>query len=971
MLISTFILLIVLGFSLVFPQVSMDTLINEPFSVLLVFAVMLHILKSYRGTVEQDRQRDLREQEERYHALLETSYEGICLQMDGKIIEANPGFCRLFGFNAEEVFGLDVRSLFVEGDRAALLKNDKRVLEGQGETHLVKCNGAIFPAVVVSYLQHNPNQTVEVLAIRDISARRGAEESLQRAYDEMENRVEERTLELTQANVRLMREVEDRKEAEKLQGALYLISEAAYMASGVQELFPAIHQIIAQLTPARNLYFALYDAARDEVSFPYFVDEFDNTPPVQPLGQGPTDWIIRHGEPLLLLTENLKHHASILAFSGGAQSDNWLGVPLKKNDGKTIGALVVQNYAHSEMPGRPYTESDKIILSFVSTQVAMSIERQRAEQNLALSEERFRSISEIATDFAYSYLIDETGKLELEWINGAFAAITGYAVEELDRENFFNQKFFHPDDMAILRRRQKKLLSNQVDTSDIRIVTKNGEKRTLRLVSRPQYDSQKGRVARVLSTAQDISERKKVELELLKAHQDLEQRVAERTLQLAQANETLQAKIVTLQETEQALHVSENALLRLLNENKQLILSIQSILIGVDSMGRITHWNAAAAEILGFPTTDMIEVPFFDLPLNWDWSVVRDGIISCLQRGEIVHLNNIQFFRPDGAIYFLDLTLSPLVDHEGCDMGFLLVGMDITQRRIMEQQMVQMHKLESIGQLAAGIAHEINTPTQYVTSNLHFMAEQVNSLLQMIELYQMAIQRVKDGKVMPQEAFEEIEEKASRLKLTYILNEFPLAIQQSVEGVDRINHIVRAMGEFSYPGTDKAAQADVNRLLESTIEVCRNEWKYMAELQTDLDPALPMIECYPAELNQAFLNVIINAVHAIEDVLGRGNQTEKGIIRITSRSSENRVEVRIADTGTGISEKVSSRIFDPFFTTKEVGRGTGQGLSITHNVVVNKHHGSIRFETEMGKGTTFIILLPVRQADLSLARLVG
>jgi PAS domain S-box-containing protein len=845
------------------------------------------------------------------------------------------------------------------------------VLDGKRDFRLVKQSGLVFPAEVASHLQHNPTQTVEILAIRDISVRKWSEESLQRAYDEMENRVTERTAELTQTNARLVCEVEERKEAEKLQAVLYQISEAVYRSAAIGELFPALHQIIAGLIPARNLYFALYDSNRNEVNFPYFVDEFDPPPPSHTLAQGPTDWVISQGQPLLLLAENLGQYTGILAFSAGAESDNWLGVPLKRNDGKTIGALVVQNYARSETPGRPYTESDKSILSFVSSQVAMSIERQRAEQNLALSEERFRAISEIATDFAYAYRVGEKGDLELDWISGAFTAITGYSIDEISPNGIFQQIFTHPDDLPHLRRCLKKLISNQVESSEIRIITKKGDTRYLRQVCRPVYDSTQGRVINILGIAQDITERKQVEYELLKAHQNLEQHVTERTTQLAQANEALQAKIAALQQTEKALHDSENALLRLFNENQQLILSIQSILVGVDSVGHITHWNAAAAEILGFPDSDILEVPFFDLALNWDWSVIRGGVISCLQTGEIVHLHNIQFFRPDGTIYFFDLTLSPLGDHANLDRGFLLLGADITRRRILEQQMVQMHKLESLGQLAAGIAHEINTPTQYVSSNLHFMSEQVNGLLQMMECYQKTLQQVKLGQSLSPLAFEEIEKQAVRLNLAYILNEFPLAIQQSAEGMERISHIVRALGEFSYPGSDKPTLTDVNRLLESTIEVCRNEWKNVAELHTDLNPTLPVIECFPAELNQVFLNIIINAVHAIQDVLERDSRENKGLIHITSRSAAGGVEVRITDTGTGIPEKVRSRVFDPFFTTREVGRGTGQGLSIAHNMVVNKHHGSIHFETEMGKGTTFIIFLPVRIEDVNLTHPVA
>ena len=380
-------LAIVVLYAVAFPVAPRNEIFNGPFSVLLVFSVIMHILKSYRGTVEADRQRDLAEHEERYRALLETTYEGICSLVNGKIIETNPGFERLFGYDTGEMPGMDVLSLFAESDRGALNQKKQRVLEGNREVHMLKRNGEVFPAEAASHLQRIKKQTIEVLAIRDISVRKWSEEALQQAYDEMEHMINERTAELTMANTRLQREVDERKEAENLQRALHRISEAAYATPTPQALFPVIHEIIAGLIPALNLFIALYDAACDEVSFPYFVDEFDPPPASHPLGQGPTDWVIRNGEPFLLLPDNLKRHAGILAFSAGAESDNWLGVPLKRKDGRTIGALVVQNYASSESLGMRYTEKDKTLLNFVSSQVAMSIERKQVEYDLSKAQQ--------------------------------------------------------------------------------------------------------------------------------------------------------------------------------------------------------------------------------------------------------------------------------------------------------------------------------------------------------------------------------------------------------------------------------------------------------------------------------------------------------------------------------------------------------------------------------------------------------
>ncbi|MCP9447511.1 MAG: HAMP domain-containing histidine kinase [Nitrospira sp.] len=204
---------------------------------------------------------------------------------------------------------------------------------------------------------------------------------------------------------------------------------------------------------------------------------------------------------------------------------------------------------------------------------------------------------------------------------------------------------------------------------------------------------------------------------------------------------------------------------------------------------------------------------------------------------------------------------------------------------------------------------------------------------------------------------EACEAEAQRADLDYVTEEIPRAIAQTMEGVDRVAKIVRAMKDFAHPGGDEKAFGDLNKAIESTVTVTRNEWKYVADLKTDLAPDLPLVPCLLSEFNQVIMNMIVNAAHAIGDVVkGTGR---KGVIAITSRRDGQFAEIRIADTGTGIPEQIRHKIFDPFFTTKEVGKGTGQGLAIARSVVVDKHRGSITVESEVGKGTTFIVRLPL------------
>ncbi|MFT4540414.1 MAG: signal transduction histidine kinase [Planctomycetota bacterium] len=274
----------------------------------------------------------------------------------------------------------------------------------------------------------------------------------------------------------------------------------------------------------------------------------------------------------------------------------------------------------------------------------------------------------------------------------------------------------------------------------------------------------------------------------------------------------------------------------------------------------------------------------------------------------------------------------------------------------LNSQLSQAQKLESIGQLAAGIAHEINTPTQYVGDNTRFLQESFKDLTPTLKL---ASELANGSQTGPDKEGLATELKAALLDadVEYLDEEIPRAIEQSLEGIERVRKIVNSMKEFSHPGLDEMKPMDINHIIENTVTVTSNEWKYIAEMDLDLAPDLPIASCLPGELSQVFLNLIVNAVHAIADVVGEG-ENGKGTIYISTRHDQDTIEVRITDSGTGVPEAARESLFNPFFTTKEVGKGTGQGLSIAYGVVVKKHGGTIDFETEMGKGTTFIIRLP-------------
>jgi two-component system NtrC family sensor kinase len=287
-----------------------------------------------------------------------------------------------------------------------------------------------------------------------------------------------------------------------------------------------------------------------------------------------------------------------------------------------------------------------------------------------------------------------------------------------------------------------------------------------------------------------------------------------------------------------------------------------------------------------------------------------------------------------------------------------LLQAEINERNRMELQLRHAQKMESIGQLAAGIAHEINTPTQYLGDNLRFVMDAFEQVQRVLAHYDQLLTCVQTGTV-PADLTATIRSAAIEAELPYLTEEIPKALRQSLDGVERVSKIVRAMKEFSHPGTTEKIPVDLAKAIESTVTVARNEWKYVANLITDFDRCLPPVDCLPGELNQVVLNLVINAAHAIDDAEPKGPDG-KGTIWISTRRDGDWAEVRVRDSGTGIPESARARVFDPFFTTKSIGKGSGQGLAIAHSVIVDKHGGSIHFETELGKGTTFVLRLPLR-----------
>jgi PAS domain S-box-containing protein len=542
--------------------------------------------------------------------------------------------------------------------------------------------------------------------------------------------------------------------------------------------------------------------------------------------------------------------------------------------------------------------------------IRYALERKHSQQQLVQAEaasrenlELFRIISENAGDLVA--LVDPDGTRIYE--NFAYARALGYTMEELKDHSPLD--LLHPEDRGRIRATLKELfLRGTESTFQYGMRHKNGSWRQFEGRAAPVRGSARGKDLAII-VARDITERLRMDTEILRSH----------------------------------------AVKNLILENSTLGIAYVS--------GRVFEWaNTRWGEILGRPMNEILGASTrIAYPDEASFEDMGRTLYPTMLREEGSDMT-WQLCRGDGTLFWCRMIGRPL-DPEKPDQGSVWILEDITDRVNAEQERLSLEvqlrhaqKLEAIGQLAAGIAHEINTPTQYIGDNTKFLAEAFRDVFQLLD----ALEEALGAGPVP----DSLRTLKAELDVGYLREEIPKALDQSLEGIARVTKIVKAMKDFSHPGSDHPMDVDLNQAIESTLTVSRNEWKYVADLELDLDPALPTVLCYANEVNQAILNLVVNAAHAIEDALA-GTVGAKGTIRISTARAEDQVEIRIQDSGTGIPEHVRARIFDPFFTTKSVGKGTGQGLAIVHTVVVERHRGSVAFDTELGKGSVFILRIPI------------
>jgi signal transduction histidine kinase/HAMP domain-containing protein len=453
---------------------------------------------------------------------------------------------------------------------------------------------------------------------------------------------------------------------------------------------------------------------------------------------------------------------------------------------------------------------------------------------------------------------------------------------------------------------------------------------------------------------QELQERteaqSRAEADLQTAYGELEHKVAERTGELARANAELSAQMEERRQVEWRLQEHQLFLSTVLN-------GIQAGIFVFDpAQGRMVSSNSVAQALTHLSEEEISsgscsqgQVGFVagGRAMNLlcpDWSE-QDSFLEGL-----VHL-------PDGRSFPASRQLMEIIIDGQAHL--VQIVFDITERKNLERRLGMAQKLESIGLLAAGIAHEINTPVQYVGDSVRFVRDAFADLFGLLSAYAGLRARAAEG-APAGEDLRRVDEAVASADLGFLEQEVPKACDRAMDGLERVARIVQAMKNFSHPGSEEKKPTDINKAVQNTVIVARNEWKYAAEVETDLAPDLPLVSCYAADVNQVLLNMLVNSAHAIADLPGDG---VRGRVTIGTRQQGESVEIRISDTGAGIPPENLERIFDPFFTTKPVGKGTGQGLTIAHDIVVNKHGGSIDVESEVGRGTTFTVRLPLETTE--------
>jgi len=484
----------------------------------------------------------------------------------------------------------------------------------------------------------------------------------------------------------------------------------------------------------------------------------------------------------------------------------------------------------------------------------------------------------------------------------AYQKVLGYSSEELQVTSPVEQ-IHSEDQQRVLEAAEKARLTGRGERLEYRIRHKDGTWRILESVTTAIPDEE-GQIERLVIVNRDITERNRAE------------------------------------ETKNR----SDQLFRSIAENSADLIAV------VDKDGHRIYNNPAYERLLGYTQEELKHTISFQQIHPDDRPLVTRAAERALKTG-VGQIVEYRMQRKDGTYVTLESHGSFIRDSRGEIEASVISARDISDRRMA----MQNEKLSAIGQLAAGIAHEINTPVQYISDNIVFLNDIWNQLDAAMAFCLTPAHASITSDSRPSGA---LTSGGPPEEWDWLRQEVPKAISQSLEGIRRMSKILGAMRRFSHTGGGEREQVDLNEALDATLTIARNQIKHIADVQTDYQPNLPRLECYADEMNQVFLNLIVNATHAIREA-SKKQARERGKLTIRTRQIDNDVQIEIQDNGTGIPLPVCARVFDPFFTTKQAGEGTGQGLTICHDIVVQKHHGKIWFDTELDRGTTFFVRIPI------------
>ena len=419
-----------------------------------------------------------------------------------------------------------------------------------------------------------------------------------------------------------------------------------------------------------------------------------------------------------------------------------------------------------------------------------------------------------------------------------------------------------------------------------------------------------------------------------------------------------EGETVSLEEEVQRL---QEGLKQLAFQNKMMLGWVNGAVIRVDNDGNIIEANEVALRDVGWQKEDLVghnmhEVMHHSQEDGSEYPWEFCPTFAAIEDGSSHHVDGDVFWHLDGSSFKVDYIVSPTRNEKNEITGAIVIFRNLTAQKLIEAQRIHGMKLESIGQLSAGIAHEINTPMQFIGNNIIFLRECFEDLLKIIEGYGRLKSRL-HSQELEQEAVAEVDALLEEADFAYLADEIPAALDQTLEGVDRVTTLISGLKGFAHSGSDENKKdVDLNEIIQNAVIICQNAYKYVADLETDYGD-IPEVKVYAEDIGQVLVNLIVNASHAIED---KFSGTEgHGVIHISTYVEDGYVVVSVADNGGGIPEKLRARVFDPFFTTKDVGRGSGQGLAISRNIIHDKHDGELTFSSEVGIGTEFFIRLKV------------